>query len=470
MARSKRSSTSSARPRFHTPRTVGSVSYGHGVGVIGGALGLPFMPWQVDAAAVIGELNDDRTAMRWPYVVVHVPRRAGKGVTVLSTLTHRLLTARGRRCHYTAQTRDAAAKVWREEWAPRWETSPLWPELHLRRSNGSETLRVRALASTLSLFAPNETAVHGEDTDLPVVDEAWAFDIEQGGKIEAALQPAQLTRPMRQLIIVSAGGTERSTWLARWMDLARAGTPGVALIDYGADDDDDLDDPRVWARVHPAVGHTMTLDGMATMRGTMPAEEFHRAILGVWTKGPQAQAQIDAETWRSRADAAAAPAGRLAYGADVSHDGRTASIAAAATVDGRVVVEVVWTGPTSEAASAWRTIRGRNRGQLYADQLGPAASLVDELARRRLPVNLVTTSQYAAACEAFLRDVRDDGLRHRAQPVLDAAAGMATARAVGDRWVWERRGTDVSAIVAATLAAHGARRPSATPTTVVQAG
>ena len=213
---SLRSSLLSARPRFHTPRTPGSLSYGPAIAKTSLLLGRPFMPWQHEGTGVIGELSDDGASMRWPYVVVHVPRRAGKSVGVMATLTHRTLTGRAVRCHYTAQTRDAAAKTWRQEWTPAFEASPLYPrELAIRRSNGSETLTVKRLASTLGLFAPNETAVHGEDSDLAVVDEAWAFDLEQGGKIEAALQPAQLTRPFRQLIIVSAGGTAESTWLDR---------------------------------------------------------------------------------------------------------------------------------------------------------------------------------------------------------------------------------------------------------------
>lgn len=458
-----------AVPRYHTPPTPGAATFGPSIAATGKLLGRPFMPWQLEAARIIGELSDDGQAMRYPYVVIHVPRRAGKGVLDLSTSFHRLFTGTARRCHYTAQTRAAAGGVFREEWVPMIQSTALYPrEVRVRQSNGSESLTLLRARSTLKLFAPTADAIHGEDSDLATVDEAWSFSLEQGGTIEAGIQPAQLTRPRRQLLIVSAGGTVESTWLDRWMTLARAGTPGVALIDYGADPDvDDLDDPAVWARIHPAVGHTITVDGIATLRGTMERPEFDRAVLGVWTSGATAPSKIVRAEWARMLEPAAAPEGRITYGLAVAHDGAAAAIVAAGRFRDGVAVEVVEHGPgVGWVVDTWRAIRRRSPGRLYVDQLGPAASVVDALVRARLPVELVTTSTYVTACDGMIRDLP----AHRGQPVLDASAHTATARAVGDRWVWERKRGDTSPIEAATLAVYGHRRPRSTVAATVAPG
>jgi hypothetical protein len=95
---------------------------------------------------------------------------------------------------------------------------------------------------------------------------------------------------------------------------------------------------------------------------------------------------------------------------------------------------------------------------------------VDTLAKARLPLEVMTTSGYVTACAQILEELRADQLRHRHQPALDAAAALATSRAVGDRWVWDRRNGDTSPIEAVTLAVAAARRPAPVLSVQVAAG
>lgn len=434
------------------------------------------MPWQLPYLDVAGELTEDGARLAYPYVVVIVPRRAGKTAGMLGGMLQRCTIGPTRNA-YTAQTRGDAAKALREDWSPMLDAARLTPHrVKVRRSQGSESLTWVRTGGALTLFSPTERAVHGSDVDVAVVDEAWSFTAEQGDVIEAALQPAQATRTAtRQTWIVSAGGTHASTWLARWRDLGRAGTPGVALIEYGADPEhDDLDDPAVWARVHPAVGHTIDLDTLASIRDTMPRDEFHRAFLGVWTALVRGTPRLPHELWTAAADPAAAPTSSIAYGIEVAADASTATIAAAGRwVDAagreRLALEIVEHLPgTAWVPAVWRKIRARTRGRLYADALGPTVAVVDELRRQRLPVEVLTTGAYTGACQALLDDLTPvEGaptLAHRSQPLLDASAARAQARSVGDRWVWQRRGeVDASPVIAATLAAAGARNPVRRP-------
>ena len=220
------------------------------------------MPWQWDVAAVAGELNDAGSGFRYGVVVLHVPRRAGKSVLALAAVLDRLDLIPDARCWYTAQTRETAAKLFRDEWCPMLE--PLGRLYRLRKSQGSEGVHKRRGSSRLQLFAPNQESLHSTNVDTAVVDEAWAFDLDTGAGIESGITPAQLTRPWRQTWIVSAGGTVSSTWLDRWLTLGETAAPGVALFDIGAPADVDIADPAVWSRYHPAYGYTV--DDLETVK------------------------------------------------------------------------------------------------------------------------------------------------------------------------------------------------------------
>lgn len=434
------------------------------------SLGLVPMPWQRAFLDVAGELTDDGQAMRYPYVVVDVPRRAGKTAGTLASLLQRMTTGPRRSLFYTAQQRADAALLFRKDWTPLLRASPLSRLFTIRASNGSEAITLPVLGSSLTLFAPGPHAIHSQDADVAVVDEAWTRTTEQGDALEAAIQPAQATRPYRQLWIVSAGGTHESTWLRRWIDLGEAGTPGVALIRYAAGPDDDVEDPSLVERVHPALGHTMTLDTLLRIRSTMPRPEYDRAFLGRWTTPDAAPAAIPPESWRAQLDADARPGDPVTFGLAVAVDGRSAAIGAAGRYvdpDGveRIAVEVVEAAPgTGWVPGAWRAIRARTRGRLRVDPLSPAAPVVEALRRARLPVDPLTTGEYVTACAALVDDVVEGRVVHRGQPALDDAAATAGSRNVGDRWVWDRRGEGgVELVEAITVAAAGARRAPSTP-------
>jgi hypothetical protein len=72
----------------------------------------------------------------------------------------------------------------------------------------------------------------------------------------------------------------------------------------------------------------------------------------------------------------------------------------------------------------------------------------------------VPSAEYPAACMGFARRINEGSLWHRGRAVLDIAAGNAVRAHAGDVWRWslsksvEVRGTDVSPLLAAALAAH----------------
>jgi hypothetical protein len=96
-----------------------------------------------------------------------------------------------------------------------------------------------------------------------------------------------------------------------------------------------------------------------------------------------------------------------------------------------------------------------------------AAIVVAELKRARVPVNTTGSTDMARACHV-LADLTNAGhLTHRPFHALDLAVRTAGTRKLQDGWAWSRQtSTDISALVATTLAVWGAmtteepRRPS----------
>jgi hypothetical protein len=303
MISSPHSPVTGAAPRFATPRDLSRRTIGGGAAAVARALGADPHPWQTDAWDVAGEVLEDPESplgyrMAYPVVCWIVPRRAGKSLGVLATGLSRLATLPLYRARYTAQTRQDAAAVLKDEWLPMVQRSPLSRLYTGRLSNGDERIKLPRNGSQLTVMAPRAGGGVGQYTDLGVIDEAWAFSALQGDAMEGGLRPQMKTRPAPQLWIVSSAGRADSTYLARWRDLGRAGTPGLAYVEYSADPDvDDLDDPATLERVHPAIGRTIRLDDVLGDVTTMGRAEYLRHYLGVWPDSEAVESVIPPAEW-----------------------------------------------------------------------------------------------------------------------------------------------------------------------------
>lgn len=409
-------------------------------------------------AEVAGELDTSGVGWRYPVVVLSVPRRAGKTTLTLAANLDRLDVLDDARGWYTANHRETAAKLFRDEWSPMIE--PLGRLYRLRRSQGSEGIHKRRGSSRLQLFAPTADALHSTNVDTCTVDEAWAFDIVDGEALEAGITPAQLTRPWRQTWIVSAGGTVASTWWDRW--LSAGALPGVALFDWGADptaSDYDPASPATWLAGHPTAGRGFPLAVLEQLWARRRSDaDFERAYLNVWPRPSDALAHggIDPALWRAAAHPHLTPARVTAIALDVAGDRSSAALALAGPVGDRVAVEVIDARPgVAWLAAAARAARAAHRGAVVVADSLVAASVVAELARARVTVTAVGASEHARACGAFVDRLAAGRLAHRSQGVLDAAVAVSARRPLGDAWLWSRlrSGGDISPLVAVTLAA-----------------
>jgi len=239
------------------------------------------MPWQHDTNTVTTE-QDDAGRFVFRQVVIEVMRQQGKSVDLLSMMIARGLRRPGTQIAYTAQTRLDARHRLIDSWWPRIARSKLAPFIDVRRGSGSEAL-VFSNGSMLSLVSGTETSGHGESLDLGVIDEAWA---QEDDHIEQAMRPAMMTRDA-QLWVVSAAGTEKSTYFRGKVDDGRARaemglTDTSCYIGYGFADDEDPADPAVWWRRMPALGFTVSEDTVRADLDIMDFAEFRRAYGCQW--------------------------------------------------------------------------------------------------------------------------------------------------------------------------------------------
>jgi hypothetical protein len=420
--------------------------------------GAELMPWQRDLVDVAGEVEGG--AMAYPFVVVVVPRRAGKTLLALAVAAQRAALPGRMRCWYTAHKREAAATIFRDEWVPMLDPLAARRYVRVRRSQGSEGFTVLRTGGKVQLFPPTANALHAQNCDLAVIDEAWAFDLATGEAVEAGVRPAQLTRPLRQTWIVSAGGTPESTYLDRWMTLGRDGAPGVCYVEWSADGDADGYDPydrEIIAAAHPAVGHTVTVDAILADAATMDRASFERAYLNVWPRPSGAGGALDTARWAACAAPDLAPGDPVALAVEVDPDRTWAAVAVAGADRGRLVVEVIDVRPgTGWVAARVAQLDADHRPVAIAlDPAGPAGALLPylEAAGIAAPTLVLCDARgYAQACGALYDDVTTGRVAHRAQVELDAAVAGVIRKPIAGAWGWHRT-TATTPLGAATLAA-----------------
>jgi phage terminase large subunit-like protein len=286
-ATSRICSPSSAAPRWATPRRPRRKNLAASIqktAVLLGfetPLGPGLMPWQ-DDLNMLGTELDSVGRFVYRQVVVEVMRQQGKSVDLLSMMVARGLRRPGTQISYTAQTRLDARHRLLDVWWPRIARSKLAPFIDVRRGSGSEALIFRN-GSLLGLVSNTQTSGHGDVLDLGVIDEAWA---QEDDHLEQAMRPAMMTRDA-QLWIVSAAGTEKSTYFRGKVEDGRARaemglTDTGCYVGYSFADDEDPADPVTWRRRMPALGITVSEETVKADLDLMDLAEFRRAYGCQW--------------------------------------------------------------------------------------------------------------------------------------------------------------------------------------------
>jgi hypothetical protein len=428
------------------------------------------MPWQRHVVDVAFEVNPDTGKLAYREVRLTVPRQSGKTTLMLAAMTHRCIAMGERqRIFYTAQTGKDARLKWEDEHVPVLERSTFSPLISVRRTNGSEAIRW-SNGSLWSLLATTESAGHGAQADLGVLDEAFAYVDD---RLEQAMKPAMVTRPQPQLWIVSTAGTEDSLYLNDKVDdgrmrAAAGASSSVAYFEWSAPEDVDIGSEDTWRACMPALGLTVPVAAIRSDFESMREPEFRRAYLN--QRQDRAAAApwqvIDEESWTRCFDGMSSIAGPAVLALDVTPSRSMSSLCAAGIrSDGIAHVEVIGNRPGTSWVMDWFASEDRasRYGRIVIDPVSAAGSLANDLRSLGLTVDEVSTRQFVGGCGKFYDLATTGKLRHIGQIPLTAAIAGAKRRSLGDSWAWHRRdvSVDVSPLVAATLALDAVVRPSA---------
>jgi hypothetical protein len=398
-----------------TRRDPAAISLGVRAAVVADALGTPLMPWQRYVADVALELDPaDPGRWRYPVVVVTVPRQSGKTTLMRAVAVDRALAKPNQLIFTTAQTGKDAGERWKDL-ADQVMRSPMRARTKMYRGAGAQSI-ILPNRSKVRAFAPTPTSIHGYTPHLVMIDEAWAFDEARGDELIAAINPAQITLPDRQLWIVSTKGDQDSAFLDRYLDVGRlaVGDPraSVAYFEWAAPDDAPPYDP-ITLNFHPAVGHTITQDDLLAQADAVSRGVWERAFLNRATRA--SETIIDLDAWDGLAAEQTPPHPRdLSLGYDVAHDSSAASIWAAwRDADGVLNVREFATGPGVRwLVGAIQEVQPRPRRPFIADDGGPVRQVTDELRRLNVPVETLPARDYSTASSTFLRLAREKAIRH----------------------------------------------------------
>lgn len=311
--------------------------------------------------------------------------------------------------------------------------------------------------------------IRGFSGDLVILDEAYAVDQE----MIAALIPALSARSNPQVVYLSSTGTEDSHVLLKVRDRGLAHEPRIALWEWCADADADLDDIDQLYKANPALGIRLTLDYILNVeRGSMDDKKYARERLGLWHDN-SIKVPIDLKLWTSRGLKErefefSNITSRVCVAVDAAPDRSRASIGLAGyTADGLKQVEVLHSDP----GISWcvdlvdRLYRSETNPPPLAVAIqsgGRAGALIPELEALGIEVMPFGAQQIMSAT-GFLYDAVEDGtLIHLDDTTLLTGLSGARKYNIGGKvgedefngWGWSRADTtvDITGVCAITYA------------------
>jgi len=242
----------------------------------------------------------------------------------------------------------------------------------------------------------------------------------------------------------------------------------MVFVEISADVDADPDDREQWRIANPSYPNRTPAESILRLRTQLSDEDsFRREALGIWNPAETSWV-IDAVSWADIADPTSMAVDLLTLAIDVAPDRSTASVALAGLrADGLWHVELDDTRAGVEWVIPWVVERAR-KNRLHAVVVDEMSGLVETRGTRhylsgtRVLVTLAGAEgrDMAIACGKFYDAVIARTVRHTGQPHLTVALSVARKRPLAGAWAWNRKdaASDITPIVAATLALWGATR------------
>ena len=244
-------------------------------------LDIELWPWQQHVLNRALEVNADGD-LRWPVVVLTVPRQCGKSWLSRAVMSWRLF--QGERfgepqslLHVSSQ-RQIARELWKMS-ARELEAKAA---AKVRMSNGQEAIEIPDTSQWM-VAAATPTAAPGLSISMAFVDECWSVDYDV---VVQGIAPTMLQRQSAQLWLVSTAGESRSDLLRTFRDqaIAQLDDPDLAdvlLMEWSASPELEVDDPEAWRQASPIWDHRRQAQVERNHR-LMKPNAFAQQMLNRW--------------------------------------------------------------------------------------------------------------------------------------------------------------------------------------------
>lgn len=240
----------------------------------------------------------------------------------------------------------------------------------------------------------------------------------------------------------------------------------MLYVEFSADRDADPDDRAEWRKANPSYPGRVNEASIIRMRNNLGPDGFRREGLGIWDE-TEVKAAISPEQWEKTAVPSKPEDATPAIGIDMTPDRSALAIGCCWRKGDTAHVQLVrYEDPHTkgtEWAVQWVADRWSKLSAVVIDAQSPAMTLLPDFQAARVRVTVTRTLDLARACGRFADMLAAGKLTHRPdsdQPALAQAVKGATTRPVGPAgaFAWNRRDrdTDISPLMAVTLAIHGA--------------
>jgi phage terminase large subunit-like protein len=178
------------------------------------------------------------------------------------------------------------------------------PELQKVLEPYRKEIRLKGRPGFLKTLTSDGGSNHGLNPSLILCDEIHAWNEVKGPDLWEALRTSMAARPSKMVAITTAGGAY--TFAHKWHEYAKQVQerpeidPSWLTIIYGAEDNEDPHDPKVWAKANPSLGVTVSLKYLEELSNTAKHDEptllsLRKLHLNQWAGS--AQPYIELAKW-----------------------------------------------------------------------------------------------------------------------------------------------------------------------------
>lgn len=435
-------------------------------------LGLTLLPWQKWLLIHIFELLPEGN-LRFRTVIIEVARQNGKSLIAQVICLYRLFVDDTRMVLGTAQNLDVAREVWMDA-VSLVDGSELASKIDgITTGNGKEQLKVVVRVPDPShpgeyknqvrrwkVAAANRKGGRGLSIDTVLMDELRE---QENWDAWSAIKDTTMARDNGMVIGISNAGDDKSVVLKDRREEAiaeiDAGTD-IAIFEWSAPADCDLDDVTAWAQANPSLGYTVSLDAMINARRD-PEPKFRTENLCQWVT-TTVESYFDFEAWQVLEDSLSQvdSSSEVKVAVDVSADRKRSYVSVAGwRSDGLMHVETIaaregmfWVVPYVQ-----KVLDALGSSEVVIQARGcPASELIQPFERDEIEVRKLGGSELGFATGQFSDRIRYGSLRHLIQPPVDLGVEGAIAKKLGNLKVLDRDSsiTDVAPVIAETYAAY----------------